>query len=388
MKDTSFLVSDAFKQRWGKDHNGTKFCNFLSFKGKDLTNDKTLIELLHDPKLPDMQKQLLQEYVSFGEESNQDIDKDIRHNYGSFIDLNLTKCETVVQETMRYSNGEFDGEDSHAKAGPGLFWADIAHSIPKGKESQESVIFYMSKFLSWFDSCGFGKGNQRTLFLKRLRTIKNMYASSDPAVRLQAEDMLWYAINGIIIDENSSGKDTPPHEFTDGLNAFKKFFKENMDTVLSDSVVSATMGDSYAKDSDAQKAYALGNRSEYVSVVTNRATSLIGVDRDKNKKIQEKYRLDDYIIYDDFYKLAERLQDRHSIQNVFRKYNSSSAQLAETDNNQSSKRQARASNTGVAINNTDTLSQLTTNLNTSSSHKRSSQQEDEDDFIAANEDMF
>ena len=171
------------------------------------------MEFVDDPTLPDDQKTILKEYFAFSLESNQDIDKEVRHNYSTFSGFNLAKCETIVKETMKYDNGEFDGADSHEKEGPRLFWDDVANIVPKTKQDFASVVFYMQKFLSWFDGAGFAKGSQWTVFLKRLRTVQKMYASPDALVRKQAEDMLRYTINGVIIDANSSGKDSPPEAF-------------------------------------------------------------------------------------------------------------------------------------------------------------------------------
>ncbi|MEI7563296.1 MAG: hypothetical protein WCJ39_06685 [bacterium] len=242
----------------------------MSFAGKDITGSKKLIDFLYDPQTSEAEKSLLKEYVAFGEESYQDIDPDIKHNYASFVDNNLTKCETVVKETMKYGNGEFDGKDSSEKAGPLVFRSDISQSVPQHKvSSSHDVVFFMNKFLSWFSNTGFPKGNAMIVFLKRLRTIQSMFASSDPKIKRQAEDMLRYSINGVIIDGNSSGRDTPPPEFLAGLNAFKNFFKHNLDDILSDSIVSATMGDLYAKDKEAHKLYSLGDWSEYVKIATN-----------------------------------------------------------------------------------------------------------------------
>jgi len=57
----------------------------------------------------------------------------------------------------------------------------------------------------------------------------------------EAEDMLYYTINGTIIQGNTSGKDNPPKEFTDAVDVFKQFFKNNLDRVLSSTMITNTL---------------------------------------------------------------------------------------------------------------------------------------------------
>jgi hypothetical protein len=67
-----------------------------------------------------------------------------------------------------------------------------------------------------------------------------------------------------------------------------------------------TMGDFYAKDEDTNTPYEIGNRSEYVEVMENRA-SLIGDKTGKNKEISKKYNSGTYAIYKELYDLAKDL---------------------------------------------------------------------------------
>ncbi|MEI7563297.1 MAG: hypothetical protein WCJ39_06690 [bacterium] len=71
---------------------------------------------------------------------------------------------------------------------------------------------------------------------------------------------------------------------------------------------------------------------------------MFGPDREKNAEIQRKYREDEFRIYEDLYGLANRLQERHNIENTFRKYNSSSFTSQESVEKEV-RSQSRASNT-------------------------------------------
>lgn len=43
-------------------------------------------------------------------------------------------------------------------------------------------------------------------------------------------------------------------------------------------------------------------------------------DRDRKNDIKRKYQLTEYEVYSQLYRLADSLDDRHSIRNVFKKY--------------------------------------------------------------------
>jgi hypothetical protein len=165
-----------------------------------------MIELAEDPTLSNSDRALLKEYIGLSNETSQDIDTDVKRNPAAMAGSPFTKCETIVRELLKYDEAEFEGKDSHEKAGPAEFWKRVANGIPKGKTSETNIIFYIGKFFNWFDGYGFGDGSQKTEFIKRLSTIKEMFARPDPALHKQAEDMLWYIVNGMILKANSAGK--------------------------------------------------------------------------------------------------------------------------------------------------------------------------------------
>ena len=143
----------------------------------------------------------------------------------------------------------------------------MSQGLPtSANQSDASLEFFMRKFMNRFAGCGFASGQQTITFLKRLTTIKEMYRLGK---KQEADDVLWYTINGTIIQGNSSGRNTPPKEFTDALDAFKLFFKNNLDRVLSSSVVTHTVGEIYAKDDEVKKPYAVDDSSweEYMNIV-------------------------------------------------------------------------------------------------------------------------
>lgn len=156
-----------------------------------------------------------------------------------------------------------------------------------------------------------------------------MFNTHDPKLQKQAEDMLRYTINGIILQRNSSGKGTPPPQLEKALDAFRLFFKVNLDAILSPSTISLTMGDFYAKDTETNTSYSVGDWSEYVMI--KNPAAMIG--DAKNREISKKYSSASYMIYPDLYNIAEDLAKGKGQTNRFKKYynrNDASAAAAPT----------------------------------------------------------
>jgi len=158
------------------------------------------VELASDPTTSPEDKSLLTTYLGFAQEKSEDIDMDIRHNMSAMKHRPRAKSETVVKSLMEYENGEFKGKDSHEQAGPIFFWNNVRGLIPQKKTSYAEVQFILKKFLNWFSRVGF-EGNERSEFIKRLVAIKELL--KDPKTEKQANDTLWYALNGTIIKNNS-----------------------------------------------------------------------------------------------------------------------------------------------------------------------------------------
>jgi len=65
---------------------------------------KKLMDLAQDPALPNDQRVILQEYMRNGEETAEDTDKDVRGNPSALKGTPFTKCQTIVEEMMKYDN--------------------------------------------------------------------------------------------------------------------------------------------------------------------------------------------------------------------------------------------------------------------------------------------
>lgn len=315
------FVHDDFKKRWLNKNNGHKFCQFLEMTGGNV-DDKKLMDLAQDPNVPNDERVILKEYMMMWEQTSEDIDKDVKNNPSALKWSPFTKCETIVTEMMKYNGPVFDGATSSEKAGPAEFWKNVAKWLPTSKDqSSASREFFMRKFMNRFGRCGFEWWQQPTIFLKRLVTIQEMYKIGKSR---EADDMLWYTINGTIIQGNTSGKENPPKEFTDAVDVFRQFFKNNLDYVLSPTMITNTLGERYARDSEAKKPYKIWSREEYVKIVKPKWISQVWLSKDEtteNRKIKQMYQSNvHYEIYKDLDRLADSLEDRHGIRNAFKKY--------------------------------------------------------------------
>ena len=87
----------------------------MELSGKDNNDEKTLIQLSEDLKLPNSDRALLKTYIADSNETNQDLDMDVRHNFSAMGGTPFTKCETMVKELLKYDQNEFEGKDSHEK---------------------------------------------------------------------------------------------------------------------------------------------------------------------------------------------------------------------------------------------------------------------------------
>ena len=131
MENVGLFVAEGFKQRRFHGNNGTNFSKFLEITGKDAGGKKTLLELANDPGLTESERSVLKEFIGLSNESSQDLDPDIRHNFTAMSGTPFTKCETIVRDLMKYDNGEFEGKDSHEKLGPAMFREKVAAELPK-----------------------------------------------------------------------------------------------------------------------------------------------------------------------------------------------------------------------------------------------------------------
>lgn len=291
--------------------NGDMVSKFLQLTGK-AKNGQTLVEMHADPQTSPEDKILLEELIQKSLEKDEDIDPTVKYNPGSLKESVFTKSQSVVNEVIKYTDGAFAGKDKDEIQSMQGFWSEVAKKIPKGKESDAQVHYFLKKFINRFEERWFSD-NDRSIFLRRLKTAQQEMAKGRAQ---QAEDILRYTIIWTII-KNSWRWGVPP-ELVAGLEWFKNFFKNNLDTILKPATVSDTMGMQYIGDAD--KPYVCGNRAEYVEV--SDPSLLVGLSPQERKlkwELRKKFKNPEYV-NEELFKLAERLQRDYGISNRFKSY--------------------------------------------------------------------
>lgn len=322
---TKWIITSVLEYK-----NWDKISAFLSFEKLD-PNDKTeknLIDIYNDPKTSIEDKSLLWELIAKSSEKDEEIDQDVKYNAFALKWSVLTKSQSVVDELIRFEWWEFKWKDKDTIQAMQEFWSQVSKSIPKGKENPDSVVFFLKKFENWFGARWFSD-NERSVFVRRLAAIKNC------TNKREAEDMLRYTIVGTITARSGSG--WVPSQLLAGLDAFKNFFKSNLDTILKPDVIEKTFGIQY-KD-DVNNAYEVWNWSEYVEVADRDLyqSTIFSASPDERKRINEiKKRLSlSQYIHKDLYMLAEKLEKNYWQPNRFKEYSNlwkvdTKKQLSET----------------------------------------------------------
>jgi hypothetical protein len=226
----------------------------------------------------------------------------------------FTKSQSIIQEITRFKDSEFSTKtawDKDEKQSIQQFRQEVAKSIPKSKESEFNVEFILKKFLNRFGEKWF-QDSQRWEFLRRLRTVKEMWPSTQGT-----DDILRYSIVWLIIKNSWTWQ--VPDELTKWLEAFKDFFKNNLDTILNPNMIEKTMWRQYIEDS--QNPYKVWDWQEYVSIADPAILITYSPQERKELWIGTKSRelKDDNHINKNLYDLAMQLYKSNWIQNRFKK---------------------------------------------------------------------
>lgn len=210
---------------------------FLDLTGKNV-DGKTLLDLHSDPKTSASDKILLEEYIKKSNEQNETLDHEVSDNTSSLTWSILTKSQSVVDKMIKINEEWFAAKDWDEKQNMQAFSQEMENVIPQKKlGSSEQIKFFLGKFFNWF--------GERFSWSKKIELLKRLKWCNDPAnVWTQdANDILYYSIVWEIIQSLSSRDTNPPHELLWALDAWKNFFKNNLDTIIhNDDVLTSAFG--------------------------------------------------------------------------------------------------------------------------------------------------
>lgn len=324
-----------FKNRLDKDPNLVS--KFLDLTGK-AKNGQTLVEMYANPKTSPEDKMLLGDLINKSLEKDEEIDTNVKYNPGALKWSVFTKNQSLIDGVIKYADGQFSGKDKDEIQSIQSFWKEVGNSIPKWKESDAQVEYFLRKFINRFEDKGFSD-NDRTIFIRRLKTASDEIKKGNTK---QAEDILRYTIVGTIV--KNSWRGWVPPELRSWLEWFKDFFRNNLDTILKHRMVADTMWSQYADD--AGKPYICWNRAEYVEV--SDPSLRLGLSQQERKEkweLKKKFKNPEYV-NDELFKLAERLQRDYWVPNNFKTYYNNAKKITEV-----SKKSASAKATWAKIKN-------------------------------------
>lgn len=282
----------------------------LTWKNEDW---KTLIEVYNDPNTSREDKILLGEIIWRSNEKDEELDPNVKYNSYALTGSVLTKSQSVVDELIRFEWSEFKWKDKDTIQAMQEFRSEVAKSIPNTKQGPSAVEFYLKKFDNWFGARWFSD-SERVIFIKRLAAIQNC---KNPR---EAEDMLRYTIVWTITAR--SGSWWVPSQLIAGLNAFKGFFKANLDTILDPDMIEKTMWVQYKED--ARIPLKVGNWSDYVEVADRDLyQSILFSTSPEERKILSRKKSEfssPKYINRDLYELAQKLERNFWVPNRFKEY--------------------------------------------------------------------
>lgn len=313
-----FVDYDKWIPKWflwnGK--NGKHRLDVISdFLGrKENAEKKTLIQILKDEKTSNTDKALLQEFYNRALEKNENLDTDI-HDNGKVLEQNiLTKNQSHISRIIDFDGWGFKGKDEDERQNKADARSAIARTIPrKNFTDKDEVISYIELFMNRFEDRWFSTEEKRKL-IRILTTIKQH------GINENTETILWYTIVGNIVKNSWHGQ--PPKELINGLEAFKDFFKNNLEMIIQPDVIEKGFGDKMFVEELSKKPFKIAERGEYVDLKLNRQ-HMVGLSREQNQTRTEKRRLyeaDEIYINSDMYTLAEQLHNKNDIPNKFKKY--------------------------------------------------------------------
>ena len=214
---------------------------FLSLTGKN-HEGKTLLDLRSDPNLSLSDKLLIKEYLEKSNEKDEQYDRDVANNTSSLTWSILTKSQSVVEKMTSLRKEWFNGSDGDEIQNMKAFSNNMKDAIPVNKESSANVVFFLEKFFNRFWDRWFA-GDGKTKLIQRLKRCK-AHPWSD------ADDILEYSIVGEILNVLCSYDTNVPDELMGALRAWKKFFVNNLDTILDSNVIASAFGPQHVGELD------------------------------------------------------------------------------------------------------------------------------------------
>ncbi|MEI6425778.1 MAG: hypothetical protein WCO66_00325 [Candidatus Absconditabacteria bacterium] len=293
----------GFNKRYRE--NGDTVKKFVSLEGGN-TNNKKLIEEYENPSTPNDIKQILGDLIDKSLEKNENLDKEVKENSKSLQQNILTRNQSTIDEVISFKDGSFKGKDKDEIQASIDTRIEIGKKIPKEKtENKGDIVYILKKFTNRFEGKGFGEEQKKHL----VRLFKTVQAEKIKGNAKSADQILWYGIVGKIIKNSGTGQ--VPDELKKGIGAFKEFFENNIDSILTEEVISKGLGPN-CLDSLQKDPFEVAPWAEYVKITQYRKgyqSDLSKEEKDDQTRKKRDYDLDNKYINKEIYDIAKRLEE-------------------------------------------------------------------------------
>ncbi len=288
--------------------------DFWAMSGKNYKG-RTIIELINDPTTPKQDRQLLSEIEARSLEKDESVDADIKMNGYSLEQNILAKNQSLIDEITDFNDGKFKGKDKDEIQWIQTARKKIAKEIPTNQlEDKNQVIYLLKKFFNRFEGRWFNTEEKRFL----IRTLLTIKQEINQGNKESADEMLWYIIVGNIVKNSGNGQ--APDELIKGLEAFKEFFKANLDTILEKDIISQWFENSLLVEEVDKWPYKVAPWDEYVDLEENKMFFWSSDENKKRSKNKKLYNTEQIYINRKLYTTARQIEQRNHIPNKFKNH--------------------------------------------------------------------
>lgn len=296
-----------------KKNHLEQISKFAAMSGKNY-QDKTLIELLNDPKTPIETKQLLQEIEARSLEKDESVDPDVKMNgYGLEQNI-LAKNQSLIDEITDFHDGKFKGKDKDEIQGIQTARNKISQEIPRNEiKDDNQIIYILKKFMNWFEWRWFNTEEKKFL-IRALLTVQEEFKKGNNE---SANEILRYMIVGNVVKNSGNGQ--APNELINGLEAFKEFFKSNLNSILQPHIIEKGINGMFVEELS-KGPYKVASWEEYADLEENKIFFWSKEENKRRSENRKKYNIDQIYINKKMYMLARQIEQRNHIGNKFKEH--------------------------------------------------------------------
>lgn len=300
LKDTSYSFGKRFQSYW-KSHweDILHKIENPTYKNKDIDGDKSIIDLANEKDNPN--NQIFKDIIKNSTTNDIDTMNKVSRLFAQKSPLSATKnmVKEFIPSRWDYNNLKSEEDKDDAVD----FWNAAKDEIPTGRTNKEAVDFIFNKFFNRFDTI-VQKEDQK-LIARSLPLIKRMY---NKGYQKNAEYMLWYVTIWCVHEKVNWDF---PYPFKDLMEAFFKFFMNNIDQIDKNTVDMAFDPD-VASGYEDENVFEMANWQQYNNYIMHWYTT--ANTRNNYRKLvrielHKKHKEEDDLINDKINNIYKRIKD-------------------------------------------------------------------------------